>query len=157
MKKPFKDYVAVDMLPKTGDATNFVVSFPYQIEGTIRTERKQLPVVYTDTQAAIDAKNGITDGLAQQKEQAIATLERGIAQELRMSAIGFTTRQIRGWRSGVAMAAGLNPESLLQAAAHPLSGSPVFLRCPGVPARTFLSRSLRKRHRTPESTCELRA
>ena len=85
LKKPFKEYVAVDMLPKTRDATNFVVSFPYQIKGTMQTERKQLSVAYSDTQAATDANNGVKDGLAQRKERAIATLERGIAQELRKS------------------------------------------------------------------------
>lgn len=85
LKKPFKEYVAVDDLPKTRDATVFVVSFPYLIEGTIKTERRQLQIAYTGTQEAIDAKNGIKDGLAKQKERAIATLERGIATDLRRS------------------------------------------------------------------------
>lgn len=84
LKKPFKEYVAVDVLPKTGDATNTVITFPYQIEGTKRTEREQFGLAYTDTQAAIDAKNGI-NGLARQHEEAIATMERAIAQKLKLS------------------------------------------------------------------------
>jgi hypothetical protein len=83
LKKPFKDYVVMDMLPVTRDATNFVLHFVYQIEGTIKTERKQLPVTYTGTQAQLDANKRV-DGLALQKERAIAALERGIARELQL-------------------------------------------------------------------------
>ena len=82
LKKPFKDYVAIEMLPVTRDATNFVLHFVYQIESTIKTERKQLPVAYTGAQAQLDVNNGIADGLDLQKERAIAALERSIAQEL---------------------------------------------------------------------------
>jgi hypothetical protein len=61
LKKPFKDYVAADPLPKTGDATNFTVSFPHQIEGTPKTECKELRIAYTGTQAAMDERTELTD------------------------------------------------------------------------------------------------
>jgi hypothetical protein len=84
LKKPFSHYVAVDELPKTGDARKFVVNFPYQIEGTAKTGRRFVEWSYTGTQEAIDQNSGL-DGLARRQQRAIEQLERSIAKEVAAS------------------------------------------------------------------------
>jgi hypothetical protein len=81
LKKPFADYVSVDELPKTGDATKFIGIFPFQIEGSSKTETRRIEWSYSGTQAAIDKKAGV-DGLTPRQQRALESLLHAIEREL---------------------------------------------------------------------------
>ena len=84
LKMPFSDYVAIQKLPKTGDATKFVTIFAFQMEGTGRTGTRRKEWLYSGTQEAIDKKAGI-DGLTPRQQRALESLLRAIEQELKDS------------------------------------------------------------------------
>ena len=81
LRKPFGQYVAVSELPKTGDATKFVVEFPFQIEGTSSIQSRHKTWTYSDTLRAIDEKAG-ADGLSDRRGTTTEQLRRAIAEEL---------------------------------------------------------------------------
>ncbi len=80
LKKPFSHYVAIEELPKTGDARKFVTVFVYQVEGTNRTETRKIEWSYSGTQEAIDQKAGV-DGLTGRRQRSIEQLEQVVARE----------------------------------------------------------------------------
>jgi len=79
--KPFASYVVEQELAAT-DARKFEMVIPYEIEGTKRTASWRRAWTYSDTQRAIDEKNGV-DGLPQRRQQELQTFERGVTQELK--------------------------------------------------------------------------
>jgi hypothetical protein len=84
LSKPFREYVSVEKLPKTGDTTRFVAIFPFQIEGSDRIETRRVEWPYSGTQAAVDEKAGV-DGLTPRQQRAVEHLHRVIENELKAS------------------------------------------------------------------------
>jgi hypothetical protein len=80
LERPFRDYVTVEELPRTGDARKFVTLFMFQLEGTNRTETRRNEWSYSGTQEAVDQNAGV-DGLAPRQQRSIEQLERAITQE----------------------------------------------------------------------------
>lgn len=100
ISKPFESYVTHRELPRTGDARRFETRLTYEIEGTGRTESRQLEWTYSGTQEAIDQKAGV-DGLKGRRERATAQLRAVLKKELdaarfRLYADGDRPMLIRG-------------------------------------------------------------
>ena len=81
ISKPFESYVAVDELPRTGDARKFVFNLPYEIEGTNRMGQFSRQWKYSGTQEAIHGAKGL-ETLRRSEMQAF---ELQVIRELRAS------------------------------------------------------------------------
>lgn len=77
----FAAFVAEEELPRTGDARQFVIHLPFEIEDTIKTGSWSWKWKHTGTQEQLD-KNAGRDGLAAGREQNMKAFQRHIEKEL---------------------------------------------------------------------------
>ena len=79
--KPFESYVAVDELPRTGDARNFAFTLPYQVEGTHFMTKISREWKYSGAQEAVRG----AAGLEELRKSEMRTFKLQVMRELRVS------------------------------------------------------------------------